>query len=457
MFTQKGLFKSIVCPEFPGCKRPYCLFSHRIVQGKPHDNANTTQLSSIRDPVALVASNSTKTTTEDKVNANQKLQQYSAEITQSNSKVSVFMRKKVIEQFTAQYQRLMGNEQEAKQKAFEVEADVHEQNNPKTYQNAAAMKLLSLKRAKPEDHEKPKKRIKTDGFSSEFIKKFVHDINTLKLNDYPYALQSIELFERTVTQECDRCGERFLVRSKDELLQLDDLECSFHPYKARRIENERFFECCGESPSNSKGCTKGHHVYAHSSFTELAKYEKFFTISQSSIGNRERYQLIAMDCEMGYTTHGSELLRLSAVNERLETILDVFVHPVGEIIDYNTRWSGIDEESFNKAEKISITEARRRLSDLMDSDTVFVGHSLESDLKALRLIHLNVLDTSLLYPHRRGPPYKMSLKNLAKENLQIFIQDSSDGHDSVEDAKAAMSLALLYLKNKKKEENAIVL
>jgi hypothetical protein len=88
-----------------------------------------------------------------------------------------------------------------------------------------------------------------------------------------------------------------------------------------------------------------------------------------------------------------------------------------------------------------------------------VGHSLDSDLKALRLVHHKVLDTTALYPNIRGLPFKSSLKSLVAQILNVSIQDSngdeeekgegevSTGHDSIQDASFALELTLLYLKN----------
>lgn len=44
------------------------------------------------------------------------------------------------------------------------------------------------------------------------------------------------------------------------------------------------------------------------------------------------------------------------------------------------------------------------------SDTLLVGHALDNDLRVLRVLHSRVLDTSIMYPHPRGPPYKSALK-----------------------------------------------
>ena len=39
-----------------------------------------------------------------------------------------------------------------------------------------------------------------------------------------------------------------------------------------------------------------------------------------------------------------------------------------------------------------------------------------------------------------GPPYKKSLRQLSLEYLKRIIQESVDGHDSAEDALAALDL-----------------
>ena len=65
---------------------------------------------------------------------------------------------------------------------------------------------------------------------------------------------------------------------------------------------------------------------------------------------------------------------------------------------------------------------------------MLVGHSIESDLRALKLVHFRVVDTAALYPHPKGLPFKMSLKGLAKEFLEQEIQQGggTSGHDSAQ-------------------------
>lgn len=82
----------------------------------------------------------------------------------------------------------------------------------------------------------------------------------------------------------------------------------------------------------------------------------------------------------------------------------------------------------------------------MNKETILVGHSLENDLLALKISHELVIDTAILYKHRPGG-YKTALRVLSRKFLSREIQASGNGHDSSEDAKAAMDLALLKIIN----------
>ena len=52
------------------------------------------------------------------------------------------------------------------------------------------------------------------------------------------------------------------------------------------------------------------------------------------------------------------------------------------------------------------------LSSIIDADTVVLGHGLENDLKALRMVHTRVVDTAVLFQHPRGWPYRRALRDL---------------------------------------------
>lgn len=86
---------------------------------------------------------------------------------------------------------------------------------------------------------------------------------------------------------------------------------------------------------------------------------------------------------------------------------------------------------------------------LVHKETILVGHSLENDLLALKISHDLVIDTAVLYKHSRGGTYKIALRVLTRKFLSREIQDSGNGHDSVEDARATMELALLKIRHGK--------
>lgn len=78
-----------------------------------------------------------------------------------------------------------------------------------------------------------------------------------------------------------------------------------------------------------------------------------------------------------------------------------------------------------------------------------MGHSLENDLLALKIFHDLVIDTAVLYKHPRGKSFKTALRVLSRRFLSREIQESGNGHDSIEDARATMELALLKIRHGK--------
>ena len=162
-----------------------------------------------------------------------------------------------------------------------------------------------------------------------------------------------------------------------------------------------------------------------------------------------RLKICAIDCEMCTTKSGAlEICRVSLispdVNEDNLVVLDTFVSPDNEIVDYHTEFSGITEEIMRNV-RTKRHEVLDAMKYIIGPDTILVGHSLDSDLKALGIVHHRVLDTAILYPHQRGIPYRNSLKALAEELLGMKVQDDEEkGHDSIQDAAVALELSLHY-------------
>lgn len=277
---------------------------------------------------------------------------------------------------------------------------------------------------------------------------------------------------------CDRCKSRFQVfpgRREEDGFLASGGSCTYHWGKAfvperlasdPKTKREKRFKCCGQALGDSAGCVKGDsHVFKVSEVKRLAALLNFEETPENSTAFKTP---ICMDCEMCYTVHGLELIRLTATTwPHGEELLDVLVRPYGEILDLNSRFSGVwpqqmadavpwDSKSTtatsvkneNTARQLRIVnspaEARSLLFQYLSPQIPLIGHGLENDLNATRIIHPTIIDTALLYPHSAGLPYRNGLKNLMYKHLnrhiQVVTDGQIDGHDSKEDARAAGDL-----------------
>lgn len=169
------------------------------------------------------------------------------------------------------------------------------------------------------------------------------------------------------------------------------------------------------------------------------------TVSDTQQGASQK-KVYAFDCEMVQIAHGvSALARMTLVNAiSEEVVVDMLVKPTVPIVDYVTRFSGITEAMLQEV-KATLPDAQKVLLKYLTEDAYVVGHSLENDFKACKMIpRCHVLDTAHLFPHPGGPPYKNALRFLANHYLKCNIQ--SGEHDSVEDALVCARLLGLKLK-----------
>lgn len=155
----------------------------------------------------------------------------------------------------------------------------------------------------------------------------------------------------------------------------------------------------------------------------------------------DRAQLVALDCEMVLTAAGHALARASLVGPEGAVLYDTLVRPTEPVTDYLTEFSGMTAEKLADV-PVTLEDVQAKLLELLTDRNILVGHSLENDLHALRLVHNRVVDTALLYPHPRGWPHRQGLAGLSNNLLKKKL-DRRSGHDSVADARAALDLALL--------------
>lgn len=256
---------------------------------------------------------------------------------------------------------------------------------------------------------------------------------------------------------CTRCGARFIVDEYGNALASQ--KCVYHwsrPVKLRTpvAGIDLRYPCCqGEiGQPGCQICPTGHVHEANKWLdpegfvTTLPPLPSSLREQTTNRGDDEEadatstpVNIYALDCEMVYTTAGCELARCTIVDSRFHTVMDCVVRPDHMVLDCNTRFSGLTQAEVESAE-LRITDVQAKLLHLFDSDSILIGHSLESDLTALKLIHSKVVDTSIVFPHRLGPPKKRALRNLVGDYLHRIIQQGECGHNSLEDASACMEL-----------------
>lgn len=275
-------------------------------------------------------------------------------------------------------------------------------------------------------------------------------------------------------EECDRCRTRFQVfpeRREEDGALTSGGQCKHHwgkrifPKKEKNaVPEPTRLTCCNE-PVGSPGCTTHDtHVFNVKNTKRLSLIMPFVeTPANSEIPPDTA---VCFDCEMGYTTNGLEMLRLTVVSWPMhKPIIDVLVRPLGHLLDVNTRFSGVTAEQFVNAKPYNPENPKPVRNDLRIVDSPYVardlflahvspttpvlGHALENDLNTIRLIHPNIVDTVLLYPTRQGLPYRHGLRTLAKMHLNEDIQQGgAAGHDSFEDARTTGELVRFKIKEK---------
>lgn len=68
--------------------------------------------------------------------------------------------------------------------------------------------------------------------------------------------------------------------------------------------------------------------------------------------------------------------------------------------------------------KTKIEDVQLHLLSLIQATDLVIGHSLENDLKALRIIHHNVVDTSVIFRGGSGRKYGLFFHN----KLFVFVK-----------------------------------
>uniref|UniRef100_A0A3B4FJ35 RNA exonuclease 5 n=1 Tax=Pundamilia nyererei TaxID=303518 RepID=A0A3B4FJ35_9CICH len=154
--------------------------------------------------------------------------------------------------------------------------------------------------------------------------------------------------------------------------------------------------------------------------------------------------LFGIDCEMCVTKDGKELTRVSLVDGDGKCLMDELVKPPNHILNYCTKFSGITPAMLQPV-TTTLQDVQEMLIRILPHEAVLVGHSLEHDLIALKLIHKHVIDTSLLYKRECGRRFKLKVLTGIILKRKIQTEDML-GHHPTEDALAALELAQYFIK-----------
>ncbi|KAJ3172270.1 RNA exonuclease 3 [Geranomyces variabilis] len=389
-----------------------------------------------------------------------------------NCRVPLKTRQKVVEAFYKEFRRIYApflaqRPTAAHQHAVKQETKLLAESTHMGYQGHA---LAIIKRLQARPLATSDKDVGIDGvykpiappLSTELSEAEKSSINALVCSEetlvklgYPFPSETSD--EKPAEEEempdpriqCNRCDQRFIPAFS--LDPADAIACRFHWGYVRTVmhlgDKQRKWSCC-QKPVSDEGCAEGPHVFKEEETALLHKRIPFKRFPPSSPSSPF---MVGLDCEMSYTTGGMELTRVTVLpyiaaptkntepRPRPPPLIDELVRTSCPVLDLNTRWSGI--ESLESA-KYDIDTIRDRLSKLIGSDTIIVGHGLENDLKAMRMFHMRVIDTAHLFPHPRGLPLRHPLRLLAQKVLGRFIQvqGAKLGHDSAEDAEACLDL-----------------
>lgn len=271
----------------------------------------------------------------------------------------------------------------------------------------------------------------------------------IKIFSTPDGVQQIftEYGNNTSLKQCVRCQRYFQLGQHSEYLNPEI--CIYHCGKLLKsftgVRFENIYTCCNQR-ENTRGCMQyPWHVWNGIAEGVNGPYPDFKYTRPRNPHLCPSVRVYALDCEMSYTGNGLEVTKVSVVNFHGEQVYEKFVQPRFPIVDYNTKYSGVTEKDLSSLTSNgvkSFDEVQQDLLELIDADCILVGHSIDNDLRVLRIVHKRVVDTSLIFPHRTGFPYRRSLKSLARSYLNREIQCGDNGHNSMEDSLAALDLIL---------------
>ncbi|XP_078048027.1 RNA exonuclease 4 [Augochlora pura] len=257
-------------------------------------------------------------------------------------------------------------------------------------------------------------------------------------------------------------SKKFLTKkTMDEKNKKNALYIAPHTERNASGRNWELFKNIAANSSSQDKCASGKEIVERKSVTSRrfhtcqpnrdTRLQLVKETAKDETNNNKLTKHLAMDCEMVGIGDGTESMigRVSIVNSHGCCIYDKYVKPREQVLDYRTRVSGIRPHNLQNGEDFQIVQ--KEVAEILRG-RILIGHALKYDLDVLYLSHprRHLRDTSRFKLFRQlSEGCTPSLKKLALELLGREIQTGE--HSSVEDARAAMQLYLLY-KNKWESE-----
>uniref|UniRef100_A0A8C8E4C4 Exonuclease domain-containing protein n=1 Tax=Otus sunia TaxID=257818 RepID=A0A8C8E4C4_9STRI len=351
-------------------------------------------------------------------------------IPESGSKVPPETRQRYVNVFLTECFKICGTVNEAINKAMTEEQSVYDRcGSKKMYLNFAVKTLKKLREHGGLSNRRSSSHDGSTKSEEEKGKERAREMSVLPFNDALYRLLEDYLLTEEQLKEnnfprpnpekngsailnafkrvCCRCGEVYTVTSSGEHTRKE--ECNYH---SGRVLEE-------------KGRYPWHSIFVEALHVHDGRREKLEGFTKTDIKSPPldgKYGVYALNCEMCYTTHGLELTRVTVVDAKLQVVYDSFVKPDGKVVDCDKRLSGVTKDDLKKT-TTSFQSVQAILLNLFSADTILIGHNLENDLFALKLIHDRVVDTSVVFPYQLGLPHKVELRCLMADYLRRIHQD----------------------------------
>lgn len=450
MFSSIGHFRSISCPAIDSCPLPNCLFSHekkrKNIQRAPlpqrAQSAKRIKVDEASRSIVETAPNEKSPTHDSLLTKNASSSTRIQPQVDRARKPEVLRlapaflpiapashptRQSFLDLIHKEYVRLL--HPSPVQEAVSQEEKLAKSAKKQTYGMQVKQFLKALREQSTLETQKAPMR-SFGPWELDHVRRLVAPRD--RLERYGYILETPDYFDGVDSgwERCDRCFKDFD--------RADQRHCDYHFGRLVKAGSTRIYSCC-KGPQDSPPCTSAaRHVYRVSKNERLHKLIPFVELRAKT-----EVDVVAMDCEMIYTSLGTEVARATLVDGTGRVLLDQLCLPKGEVWDFATRYSGI-----SSLEDVHPTfdQLREMILQVIGYNTVLLVHGGENDMAALRLLHDRIVDTAIIYTHPRGPPFRYALRDLAKSHLSREIQSGGGkegvGHSSLEDSIATLDLVL---------------